>query len=154
MSSFTPYDPVAHQSDTSDKNDLEPPADGPHKGCTLVDAAAFTAKSGQDWVKLEWQTTTGHKWTVLQGFKSDAQTAVTWSEVSKLGINPTEIASLEQLDEQLKTHVGGYFDLSVKTSPDGRFRNTYIEGRSTERVIDPSAPQQGDPNEDGQPIPF
>lgn len=126
MSSFQPYDPNAATDNGG--NDLEPPADGTHTGCTLRDAGAFTAKSGKDFVKFEWETTTGHQWTVLQGFKSDAQTAVTWSEVGKLGINPVDIATLEQLDAELKKHVGSYYDLAVKTN--GQFRNTYISGPS------------------------
>lgn len=182
MSSFTPYDPAAHNSDTGDKNDLEPPADGPHKSCTLRDAGAFTAKSGQDWVKLEWENADGYQWTVLQGFKSEGQTAVTWSEVGKLGINPVEIADLDQLDKALKAYVGGYYDIAVKTN--GNFRNSYVNGPSvgsnpvvqqTSAAASPAAtppantddmpwdaepsatsspPQMGHLNEHGEPMKF
>lgn len=125
MSDFRPYDPSMAQDNG---NDLEPPADGTYKGTTLIDAGAFTAKSGKDFVKFEWQTTDGARWTVLQGFKSEAQAAVTWSEVGKLGINATEIHDLDQLDAALKQHIGGYFDVAVKTN--GQFRNTYLNGPS------------------------
>ena len=181
MSTFTPYDPKSHNADNQG-NDLEPPPDGTYGGCTLRDAGAFTAKSsGKDFVKFEWETTDGYRWTVLQGFKSDAQTAVTWSEVSKLGINPTEIADLDQLDRALKACVGGYYDIVVKTN--GQFRNSYVNGPSvgSNPVVqqtsaaasaatspastddmpwdaEPSAtsspPQMGDLNEHGEPMKF
>lgn len=157
MSDFQPYDPN-NQPSSSNGNDLDPPPDGTHNGCVLRDAGAFTAKSGKDFVKLEWQTTDGHTWTVLQGFKSEAQTAVTWSEVGKLGINPVETTSLEELDEKLKQQIGSYYDLAVKTN--GQFRNTYINGPTVgnnpvvQQQTAIAAPKQGDPDEAGQPIPF
>lgn len=158
MSSFQPYDPNA---ETNGGADLEPPVDGTHTGCVLRDATAFTAKSGKDFVKFEWQTVDGFTWTVLQGFKSEGQTAVTWSEVGKLGISPVEITSLDQLDIELKKHIGSYYDIAVKTN--GNFRNTYINGPSTGNnpvvqeqtgIAQDAAPKQGDPDEAGQPIPF
>lgn len=178
MSQFTPYNPDATVG--NDGNDLEPPADGTYGGCTLRDAGAFTAKSGKDFVKFEWETTAGYRWTVLQGFKSDAQTAVTWSEVSKLGINPVAITDLDQLDKALKAYVGGYYDIAVKTN--GNFRNSYVNGPSvgsnpvvqqTSAAASPattppaddmpwdaepsatsSPPQMGDLNEHGEPMKF
>lgn len=127
MSSFQPYNPDTAVNSAG--NDLDPPGDGTHKGCVLRDAAAFTSKSGKDFVKFEWETIDGYTWTVLQGFKSEGQTAVTWSEVAKLGLNPTDIASLDALDAELKQHVGSYYDVAVKTN--GQFRNTYINAPST-----------------------
>lgn len=140
MSSFTPYNPDTHNTDNPG-NDLEPPPDGTYGGCTLRDAGAFTAKSGKDFVKFEWETTDGYRWTVLQGFKSDAQTAVTWSEVGKLGIDPMQMSDLSQLDDALKGCVGGFYDVAVKTN--GQFRNTYINGPSlgTNPVVQQSSSQ-------------
>jgi hypothetical protein len=126
MSSFQPYNPDQGAREGS----LDPPADGTHTGCRLHDASAFTSKAGNDFVKFEWETSDHYRWTVLQGFKSDEQAAVTWSEVSKLGINPTEIASLEQLNQAITAHINGYYDLAVKTN--GNFRNTYINGATTQ----------------------
>lgn len=159
MSTFQAYDPNAAPANNGD--DLDPPSDGNHNGCTLTDAGAFTSKAGKDFVKFEWTNTAGHKWTVLQGFKSEAQTAVTWSEVSKLGINPVEVVSLEDLDAVLKQHIGSYYDLGVKTN--GQFRNTYINGPTTgsnpvvqqqTTAEQDEAPKQGDLDEAGEPIPF
>ena len=124
--SFRPYNPDTDNLN-NDGNDLEPPPDGTHTGCELLDAGAFTSKSkNEDWVKFQWRAPDGHTWTVLQGFRSDAQTAVTWSEVSKLGINPVDVPSLDDLNDRLINLVGAYYDLAVKTN--GQFRNTYING--------------------------
>lgn len=126
MSSFKPYDPNASTDDAG----FDPPADGTHKGCTLTDAGAFTSKAGNDGVLLKLRNTDGHEWAVWLGFKSDAQAAVTWSQVAQLGVNAVEISNLSQLDEELKRHIGTYVDVSVKTSDDGRFRNSNITGIS------------------------
>lgn len=125
MSSFTPYNPNAA---TNDGDDFDPPADGTYGGCTLRDAGAFTSKAGNDGVMLEWETTEGTRWKVWSGFKSEKQSAVTWSDVGKLGVDPMGIDSLDDLDAALKNCIGGYYDLAVKTN--GQFRNTYINGAS------------------------
>lgn len=126
--SFRPYNP---DTDTQNDqgNDLEPPPDGTYTGCELVDAGAWNAKSGKDWAKMQWRNRNGHTWTVLQGFNSDAQTAVTWSEIGKLGINPVDIGSLEELNAKLLDQIGSYYDLAVKTN--GQFKNTYVNGPTT-----------------------
>lgn len=124
---FVPYDPATHDNNQNG-NDLDPPADGTHTGCELIDASAFTAKNGKDFVKFQWRAPHGHTWTVLQGFGSDAQAGVTWGQVAQLGINPTEISDLEQLNGVLTSHIGSYYDIGVKTN--GQFRNSYINGPS------------------------
>lgn len=131
MSNFRTFNPDTDTLDNQNGNDLDPPADGNHTGCELVDAGAFTSKAGKDFVKFQWRNPTGHTWTVLQGFKSDAQAAVTWSEVSKLGINPVDVGSLEELNTLLLDQIGSYYDLGVKTN--GQFRNTYINAPTTGR---------------------
>jgi hypothetical protein len=124
MSSFQPYDPNAQ----TDDNGFEPPADGKHKGVTLTDATALTSKAGNDGVLLKFKTTDGYEWAVWQGFKSEAQSAMTWSQVSQLGVDPMQISDLEQLNTALKPHVGTYYDVTVKTN--GDYRNTTVDGVS------------------------
>lgn len=125
---FIPYDPNQHQNPNQDGDDFDPPADGQHKGCELIDAGAFTSKKGDDWAKFKWRTPNGHEWTVLQGFDptNDTRTAITWGQIQALGINPVDIDSLEALNTILIAQVGSYYDLGVKTN--GQFRNTYING--------------------------
>lgn len=124
MSDFKPFDPNA----STDDNGFNPPPDGTHKGVTLTGAKALTSKAGNDGVLLELRTTDGYEWAVWLGFKSDAQAAVTWSQVAQLGIDPTQIADLPQLDDELKRHIGTYVDVKVTTSDDGRFRNSNLTG--------------------------
>lgn len=128
--SFAPYDPDKHDNPNGG-NDLEPPADGTHTGCTLTDAAAFTAKSsGKTFAKFVWRNTDDYEWTVLQGFSDDNDqvNAITWGVIQKLGINPVDVHDLDQLDAALKAQIGSYYDLGVKTN--GKFRNTYVNGPS------------------------
>lgn len=125
---FTPYDPNA---DTSGGDaTFDPPADGKHKGCTLTDTWAGTSNSGNDGALLKFRTPADYEWTVWLGFKSDTQSAITWSQIGKLGIDVVGIDSLDQLANALKECRGTFYDVTVKTSDDGRFRNTNVDGLS------------------------
>jgi hypothetical protein len=124
MSDFTPYDPNAQGDDVG----FDPPADGAHKGVTLVDTWAGTSMAGNDGVLLEWRTDAGYTWNHWLGFKSEKQTAMTWSQIGKLGVDVMSIDSIEALAEALKPHRGSYYDLSVKTN--GEYRNVTIGGLS------------------------
>lgn len=112
-----------------DGGDLEPPADGTYE-VALTDAAFFTSKKGDAFVKLAWrvvsQQHTGFEWTVLLGFKSQGQANMSKKQVRELGIEVDSVTSPAALDQELKERVGGYFSVEVKTN--GEYRNTYVNG--------------------------
>lgn len=128
MSSFDEQWGTAAVGDNDEPND--PPADGDYT-VTLVKGKAFTSAKEEDWVVLELrELATAHEWSVMLGFRSQGQANVTKTACSKLGLAVDEIGSLSELNTQLEALEGGYFDVTVKTSPDGKYHNTYIEGPS------------------------
>lgn len=118
---------------------LEPPADGVYQ-VTLVDAGAFTAQSsGKAFVKTELKDeSTDYSWTVLHGFKSQAQANVTKKTCRTMGVDIDTVASEDALDTAMKALIGQYFTVTVKTN--GQYRNTYIDGPAEASGMAPSAP--------------
>lgn len=105
--------------------DGEPPADGTYD-VTLIDARAFTSKNGHDVLTLKIRDNTGgHEWTVLQGFKSQAQANVTKKVVRALGASIDAVSSIDELDGRVKEKVGNYYTVEVKRS--GQWTNTYFQ---------------------------
>ncbi len=119
--------PNADPDATGSGDDLTPPADGLHE-VTLVDGGAWTAKSGVDWCRFVFQLNdgSGYKWTVLHGFKSQAQANFTKREVRALGVDVGSVDSLEAMDSAIKALAGRYFEVRVER--DGTFESTYVEG--------------------------
>lgn len=111
----------------SEGGTLEPPADGIYE-VALTAASAFTAKeSGVPFVKTSFKDVVSEfEWTVLHGFKSQAQANVTKKTCRTLGVDIDNVTSQEQLDQTLGQLVGTYYAVTVKTN--GKFRNTYIDG--------------------------
>lgn len=105
---------------------LDPPADGVYE-VALTDAAAFNGKDERPWVAMTFKDMASeYSWKVLHGFKSQGQANMTKKACRELGVLIDQITSQEQLDEALKSCVGGYYAVTVKTN--GNFRNTYVDG--------------------------
>jgi hypothetical protein len=110
----------------ADGGTLTPPDDGVYE-VALVDAAAFTSKNGVALVKTAFKDVVSeYEWTVLHGFKSQAQANMTKKTCRSLGIDIDNITSQDQLDAAAKELIGRYFAVTVKR--DGKFENTYIDG--------------------------
>lgn len=105
---------------------LDPPADGVYE-VAMTSAAAFTSKDDVPWVKTSFKdVVSGYEWTVLHGFKSQAQANVTKKTCRTLGVLIDQVTSQDGLDEALKSCVGTFYAVTVKTN--GQYRNTYVDG--------------------------
>lgn len=147
----------------------EPPEPGNYM-VTVRDAGAFTSKAGNDIVKAELEILpgneyAGHRWTVISGFKSEGATGVTKALCSRLGVRIDDVASLGELDTELRGVIGQYYEVAVKQN--GEYRNTYVNDRITAApssdvpsdTSDFEPPQsslvpQGAGDNDDEPIPF
>lgn len=129
MSTFDMAWANADPDATGGSDEFDPPADGTYT-VALTDAAAIESKKGNAGVILQWTNPADqHVWKSWHGFKSEAQANMTKRQVRDLGVPVDEVMALEQLDAQLKTKIGGYFTVEVKTN--GSFRNTIIDGPAT-----------------------
>lgn len=109
---------------------LDPPADGTYH-VALVEGSAFETKDGQkSFVKTTFKVLAGpsadYQWTVLHGFKSQAQANITKKTCRELGVDIDNVTSLQALNDAVVARVGHYFTVTVKTN--GQYRNTYIDG--------------------------
>jgi Protein of unknown function (DUF669) len=135
MSSF---DAGAWQNTPTDQNgDRNPPPspDGTYE-VILKDGKAFTANSGDDYVVLTFEVSTGdqagYAWDELRSFKSDGARGVTKTTLSRLGIDVDSLTALDDIDQAVKGKVGDWFTVDVKQNPkDDRYRNVYVNGPST-----------------------
>jgi hypothetical protein len=133
-------------------DDLTPPADGLHEA-TLVGGGAWTSKKGVDWVRFEFVLNDGSefKWSVLHGFKSQAQAGFTKREVRALGIDVEQLPpDLAALDAAIKEKLGGYY--VVRVERDGKFESTYVEDVATAATT-PGAPSAPAPEAAPAPAP-
>lgn len=120
--------PTATVND-GERDDRTPPPEGDYD-VALVDAGAFTAKSGNDIVKLGLRVigglSNGHEWTELRNFKSQGAANATKTTCARLGVPVEGVSSLAELNDRLKEIVGQYFEVTVQRN--GEYLNTYING--------------------------
>lgn len=143
----------------NDSDRTEPPEPGLYE-VALDDARAFTAQSGNPWFVVELRVVTGdqtgHKWSILADLAKEGGIKAAKSMSAKLGVDVSEIASIEDLDRLAKVHVGSYYTVDVVQK--GDFRNTYVRGPA-DGVSEPagaaaqSAAQEPPPYTD-EDIPF
>lgn len=139
MSGFETWGDATVTEGDQQQSNLDPPNQDGDYIALLVKATALTSKKEDDYVVLEWrELQSGWEWTVLLGFKSQAQANLTKTACSKLGLNVDEIVSLAQLADELSVLAGGYYDVHVKTN--GEYRNTYVNGPSIEERTDVPVP--------------
>lgn len=111
---------------------------------TLDDAKAFTSKGGKDVLVFEFRVVSGqamgHRWDEFYAFNNAARTKTAKSVCSRMGVPIDEVASLPELDAEVKRLIGGYFEIEVVQN--GEYRNVFVQGRAT-----PSSdlPAQSDP---------
>lgn len=102
----------------------------------LTDAAAFTSKAGNDVAKLDLRIVSehlrDHEWTLILGFKNEGQAGVAKQQCAALGVDVSQIGSLDDLDTALKQFIGRYFTVEVKQN--GQYRNTWIQVEVTSEL--------------------
>lgn len=139
--------------DGSDNTD--PPPEGKYE-VTLVNGSAFTSKKGTDIVKLELRVVSpdeqGYEWTELRSFGSQGAANAAKATCHRLGVDVEEVASLEELDSEIKGHIGAYYSVNVVRN--GEYMNTYIEeATQAAEVPEPSEPGSVQPIDDDD-VPF
>jgi hypothetical protein len=117
---------------TVDGNEnTSPPPEGVYE-VALIAASAFTSKKGSEIVKLEFKVMSvneqGHEWTEIRSFGSQGAANAAKATCHSLGAD-VDVASLEDLDGELKALVGRYYEAKVVRN--GEYLNTYIEGDAT-----------------------
>lgn len=140
---WTQADPDATQTDRP-----EPPKEGMYE-CAFVDGDAFESKAGDATVKMVWRVVSAqqrdHEWTeILQFHKSQGQANFTKGQCKALGIDVDAISALAALAEAIKSKIGAYY--TIETKQNGSYRNTYIQGTTTQSDIPIDLPD-GDPDE-------
>ena len=119
-----------------------PPPEGTYE-VALVQASAFTSKKGAEIVKLEFRVVSvkeqGHEWTEIRSFASQGAANAAKATCFRLGVDVETVATLEELDSELKACAGRYYEVTVKRN--GEYLNTYVED-----VVTPSGgtPPAGD----------
>jgi hypothetical protein len=97
----------------------------------VIDAAAFTSKAGDDYLKIELRVTssehTGYEWTELRNFKSQGAATAAKTTCAKLGIPVEQVSDFEQLDVEMKAVIG--YSYAVTAARNGEYLNTYIDER-------------------------
>jgi len=146
--SFTDAWTAAGDVDAERDDNTDPPEPGLYD-VTLTGFKAFTSKSGNEVLVVDWRVAagpqTGYEWTQLGGFKSEGQAKAAKSMCSRLGIPVADITGLEQLDQAGKTMVGNYYEVEIVQK--GDFRNLYVQNR-----VHPGAPGTSDiPDAGGVP---
>jgi hypothetical protein len=133
VSTFNPDAWQAADPDATTVTTTQPPSDGTY-AVELADARAFTAQSGEDWVILKFRTLdqdpVGYTWDNVQGFASEGRTRATKAVCKRIGVDVDTIASLEDLDRQLRATKGEY-------------RNTFVQERVTSSPPTSDVPSSG-----------
>lgn len=109
------------------------PPDGKHDAA-LIDAGAFTSKNGNDVVKLEFQTVDRQfQWSAIYGFNSVKAAGFTKGQCQVVGVNIDQVGSLDELDQALKDHVAGFYEVEVERN--GDYVNTYVRDGGKPAVV-------------------
>jgi hypothetical protein len=115
------------------------PPNGLHDAA-LIDAGAFTSKSGNDVARLEFQTVDKqHQWTSILGFGSSKQAGFSKAQCMKVGVDVDAVASLEELDAALKACTGGFYEVEVEHN--GEYVNTYVRDGAQPNESDIPTPE-------------
>lgn len=114
---------------TSDGNEnSSPPPEGTYE-IALIGASAFTSKKGSEIVKLELRVVSAgeqdHEWTEIRSFGSQGAANAAKATCFRIGVDVDNVSSLDELDTELKTHVGAYYSVNVVRN--GEYMNTYFE---------------------------
>lgn len=115
----------------------DPPEPGIYQ-VAVTDAKAFTAKSGSDYLIVELRIVSGHgighEWSLVANLSTEGGVKAAKNISARLGLPIEHIASLEDLDREVKIPIGSYFEVEVVQK--GEWRNTYIKGPATADVSD------------------
>jgi hypothetical protein len=140
---------------TVDGENASPPPEGTYE-IVLIGASAFTSKKGSEIVKLELRVVSSteqwHEWTEIRSFGSQGAANAAKATCFRIGVDVDNVSSLDELDTELKTHVGTYYSVNVVRN--GEYMNTYFEeATQAADVPAPSEPGSAQPIEDDD-VPF
>lgn len=129
-----------------------PPPEGKYE-IALTGTSAFTSKKGAEIVKLELRVVSaqenGHEWTEIRSFATQGAANAAKATCFRLGVDVETVASLEELDSELKALAGRYYEVNVVRN--GEYVNTYIESEATPDQI-AAQPQAVDVDTDDVPF--
>lgn len=133
---------TARVNDGNTDNQGPPPEDD--YDVVLIDAGAFVARSsGNEVAKFVLRVVSpnqsGWEWTELVNFKNQQAANFAKTTCARVGIDVSQVTTLEHLNMELKALIGNYYAVSVKRN--GEYLNGYINGPAQQASQPAPAPQ-------------